>query len=120
MTTPSLTRDAPPNYVTDALPNAVAEFRDAARRMFGTRLATIVVYGSRARGDHRSDSDWDIALFVEGATNTYTEYAPLAQLAGQILRDYDVEINACLLPANAWSENDTPLLRNIRKEGLAL
>lgn len=38
----------------------------------------MILYGSRARGDHRSESDWDIALVYEG------ECPPVEELAREL------------------------------------
>ena len=99
---------------------AVLRFCDAARHQFADRLERIVLYGSRARGDHRPDSDYDIAIFVRDLDNAYVEYKPLAGLMMQILADDDIEINARLHPADAWRMSTAPLMRNIRHEGLDL
>jgi predicted nucleotidyltransferase len=37
----------------------LTRFRDAARAQYGKRLVRIVLFGSRARGDQRPDSDYD-------------------------------------------------------------
>jgi uncharacterized protein len=99
---------------------AVQRFVDAARAQFGGRLDRIVLYGSRARGDHRLDSDYDIAIFVHDLVNAYTEYAPLAGIAGWILVDDDVEINARLYAAETWRTGAAPFHREIRRDGIVL
>lgn len=49
------------------LENALlAEFSERVRSLAGTRLGRIVVFGSRARGGSRADSDLDVAVFVAG------------------------------------------------------
>src|SRR2546423_2568329 len=37
----------------------------ALRQAFGARLASALLFGSRARGNHRPDSDYDVAVFLE-------------------------------------------------------
>jgi predicted nucleotidyltransferase len=32
--------------------------------IYGDRLARVVLYGSRARGDAHPDSDYDVAVFI--------------------------------------------------------
>ncbi len=42
---------------------ALSRFRGAVARAYGERLDRIVLFGSRARGDARPDSDHDVAVF---------------------------------------------------------
>jgi predicted nucleotidyltransferase len=45
--------------------SAVAQFVSRARAALGQNLVDVRLFGSRARGDSRPDSDIDIALIVE-------------------------------------------------------
>ena len=45
----------------------VRELKRRLERRFGDRLAAVYLFGSRARGDHRPDSDADVAVFLKGA-----------------------------------------------------
>jgi len=44
----------------------LARIADVLREAFGARLVSALLFGSRARGDHRQDSDYDIAVFLDG------------------------------------------------------
>jgi predicted nucleotidyltransferase len=44
----------------------LARIADALREVFGSRLVSALLFGSRARGDHRADSDYDVAVFLDG------------------------------------------------------
>ena len=47
------------------LPKGMSEeLVDAVRSIFGTRLLSVVLYGSVARGEQTPESDVDIALFL--------------------------------------------------------
>lgn len=49
------------------LENALlAEFVERVRALTGARLERVVVFGSRARGVSRADSDLDVAVFLAG------------------------------------------------------
>ena len=48
-----------------ANPNeGLKEFRAALGALYGSRLERAVLFGSRARGDARSESDYDVAVFL--------------------------------------------------------
>jgi uncharacterized protein (UPF0332 family)/predicted nucleotidyltransferase len=43
----------------------LARIADTLREAFGARLVSALLFGSRARGDHRENSDYDVAVFLE-------------------------------------------------------
>ena len=40
-------------------------FRAALDEAYGNRIERVVLFGSRARGDARPDSDYDVAVFLK-------------------------------------------------------
>ena len=84
--------------------------------------AVAYLFGSRARGNYRADSDWDILILVDGekVTNEIEDR----------FRDglYDIElesgqiISAFIYSKDFWhsSMRHSPLFKSIRKEGLRL
>lgn len=48
-------------------------FRRAVLQLYGDRLERVVLFGSRARGDARPDSDYDVAVFLKGYTGLWSE-----------------------------------------------
>jgi len=41
------------------------DFRSAVERRFPGRVKSVVLFGSRARGDARQGSDYDVAVFIK-------------------------------------------------------
>ena len=53
-------------------------FRKALDTMYGHRLDRVVLFGSRARGDTRPDSDYDVAVFLRDMADRFAEMDRLA------------------------------------------
>ncbi|HYD68441.1 nucleotidyltransferase domain-containing protein [Azospirillum sp.] len=67
-----------PDTLTKKVPDPLAldvvrELKARLQRRFGDRLVAVYLFGSRARGDHRPDSDTDVAVFLEEEENDPVE-----------------------------------------------
>ena len=80
---------------------------------------TASCYSARARGDARADSDYDIAVFLKSLPDRWAELDRLAELRVKFLGENDAFFDAKPYPANAYLER-TPLMREIRRDGLDL
>jgi predicted nucleotidyltransferase len=109
--------DAMANLGTDD--PVIARFRAALDSAFGERIERVVLYGSRARGDARPDSDYDVAVFLRDMDDRWPEMKRLADISTEILIDTDEFVHAMPFRAGAWNER-TPLMREIRIEGIDL
>jgi predicted nucleotidyltransferase len=97
----------------------LTRFRAALAEVYGDRLERAVLYGSRARGDHRPDSDYDIAVFIKDGGSFYNESGRLAAITTDILEDTGAVISATPFPAGAYRER-TGFMHELRKDGLDL
>jgi predicted nucleotidyltransferase len=100
---------------------AVAAFVSRIRRALGTNLVDVRLFGSCARGDHRPDSDIDIAIIVAGRR------VPAEDLAIDIAFDVNVEhdvyisprvIERSVLSHPVWST--TGFVTSLEREGIPL
>ena len=95
-------------------------FRSAVHELYGERVARLVLFGSRARGDARPDSDYDVAVFLHGEMpDRIGEMYRLADLSTAILEETGEFIHAMPYQAEAYDER-TPLMHEIRREGVSL
>lgn len=97
----------------------LSRFRAALVDSYGDRLERAVLFGSRARGDYRPDSDYDIAVFIREPDGWFDEVVRLADLGAGILMDTGAVISAKPFRAGAYSD-PLPLMREIQREGLDL
>jgi predicted nucleotidyltransferase len=97
----------------------LVRFRDELHEIYGSRLARIVLFGSRARGDARPDSDYDVAVFLTDFHDRWSEMDRLVPVVTDILYDEGAFIHA--MPYRAGAEQErTPLMHEIRREGCDL
>jgi len=84
--------------------------------------AEAYLFGSRARGDHKPDSDWDILILVDDPKFTNelddkfrSEIYPLEIESSQV-------ISIQIYPKKYWKEKllYSPLYENVKKEGIKL
>ena len=84
-------------------------------------LADIILYGSRARGDARPDSDWDILILVNSTADIETE-----KVFRHKLFDVELELGEALSTfvynKQEWNSKYwmTPLYKNISIEGIMI
>jgi predicted nucleotidyltransferase len=73
----------------------------------------------RARGDAHEESDYDVAIFLQSLPDRWRELDRLAALRVKFLDDASVFFDARPYAAAAYLER-TPLMREIRRDGLEL
>jgi uncharacterized protein len=97
----------------------LVRFRQALAETYGDRLERVVLFGSRARGDARLGSDYDVAVFLRDMCDRYQELDRLAHLSTEVIDETGEVVNALAYGAGAHNER-TPPMREIRLEGIDL
>lgn len=84
--------------------------------------SSVTLFGSRARGDARPDSDWDIHILIPGP-----EKLPCSLIGEYSYEFYDAgwdigeEINVVIHSYDGWKKRwFFPLYKNIMEEGIRL
>jgi uncharacterized protein len=94
-------------------------FRAALDEAYGARIERVVLFGSRARGDARPDSDYDVAVFLKDLDNFGQEAGRIAEIETDILFDTGAVINAMPFKAGSYRER-TGFMGELRREGVDL
>lgn len=94
-------------------------FRAAMTELYGSLIERVVLFGSRARGEARPDSDYDVVVFLRHMPDRAKEMARLAEAETDILYDTGAVINALPLPVEAYRER-TGFMSELRRDGLVL
>jgi uncharacterized protein len=97
----------------------LAQFRRALDAAFGERIERVMLFGSRARGEARDDSDYDIAVFVRDFKERWPEVDRLVEIETDLLYEAGAFVHALPFREGAWRER-SPLMSAVRREGVDL
>lgn len=88
--------------------------------LYGDRLEQLILYGSQARGEATADSDVDVLIVLKDSVNPGNEIARTGQLTAALSLDYGVVIACVFIAADRYLTEQSPLLLNVRREGVTL
>lgn len=101
-------------YIIELLKSKAAEILPS-----GSRLS---LFGSRARGDSRADSDWDLQILVQGEESLpwsmWDKYAWPLELIGI---ENNEEINVRIYSFSGWLKRKfLPFYKNVENDAIIL
>ena len=90
------------------------------RNIYGNRLARLVLFGSRARGNATPESDYDVAVFLRDMPDRWSEFDRVNAVAADMLLRHFAVVQALPYHERSYLDNPSTLMRNIREEGVDL
>jgi len=83
--------------------------------------AEVILFGSRARGDEKYDSDWDILVLTTLPVTIENERKFRNQLY-KLELEVEEPFSLFVYPKNEWKfkKNSTPFYMSVNKEGILL
>lgn len=98
----------------------LTEFREELARLLGERFEAAYLFGSRARGDHRPDSDLDVLVVVRGVVDYGDLIRRTSMLVSMLSLKYDAVISRVFVSKERFERENSPFLMNIRREAVAV
>ncbi|MHA1209309.1 MAG: nucleotidyltransferase domain-containing protein [Candidatus Freyarchaeota archaeon] len=94
------------------------EFKKEIEKLYGKRLKRVILYGSYARGDATEDSDIDLLVVLEGNITPGEEIDRMIDIITEINLKYGVLISVYPVSEEDYINVNSPLLLNVRREGI--
>jgi len=104
----------------DKLRAIMSELRDSLGELYGPRLVKLLLYGSQARGDADPGSDIDVLVVLDGEVNPGLEIARTEFDVADLSLRHGVAIACVFYSREQFEREQSPLLMNVRREGIAL
>ena len=111
--------------IPEKIEKIINEFVSGTKKILGSRLKKIILYGSYARGDYHEGSDVDIMILTDLADEEIVKYRKeIIYLAYDLEANHDFDITLSPLLKNIdkfnyWLEA-MPFYSNVQKEGVIL
>jgi predicted nucleotidyltransferase len=94
-------------------------FKVSAVRVLGSHLRQILLFGSRARGDATTESDYDLLVVVDKVNQDVVR--GIDDIAGKALLDHGVVVSAFpIAEEDRAKRRYSPLLINVSREGVTV
>lgn len=88
--------------------------------LYGERLVKMLLYGSQARGDADPASDIDVLVVLRGQVSPGKEIARTGETTAELSLKYDGAISCVFVSEKRYTNEQSPLLVNVRREGVAV
>lgn len=102
------------------LEQLLRQLRTLLQTVYGERLAEVILFGSRVRGDAVEGSDIDVLVVLHGSVDSVAEVERINPLTAQLSLENDVIISCLFISTVRYANEQSPLLLNIRREGLTV
>jgi predicted nucleotidyltransferase len=102
--------------ITDTV---ATDYSDRIRAALGNRVRDIILFGSRARGDNKEYSDYDMLLIVDKRDKILRDI--VVDIEVGILDTHERLVGSIVYESAEWERKKrSPLGRNIQREGMRL
>jgi predicted nucleotidyltransferase len=100
------------------LRQVVTALRRGYEELYGDRLVRLMLFGSQARDDAEPGSDVDVLVVLNGTVDAYEEIQRTSEFVGNLCLEHSVVIASVFISEDEFLHKQSPLLRNVRREGV--
>jgi len=106
--------------MTEGLAPTLKELRHRLAKLYNDRLVNLMLYGSQARGDAAPGSDVDVLVVLKGSVSPCEEIARTLEDVAEVSLAQGVVIACVFVSEDQFLHERSPLLLNVRQQGIAI
>ncbi len=96
----------------------IKEFKLKIKKLYGSKLKEIILYGSWARNKANEDSDIDLLVIIKQDIIPGKEIDRMIDIITEINLEYNVLLSVYPVSEKDYQMVRSPLLLNVRREGV--
>jgi predicted nucleotidyltransferase len=97
----------------------INEFKKEIKKLYGNQLSNIVLFGSWAKGTATNDSDIDLMVVLKGEIIPGREIDRMIDAITDLNLKYDTLISVVPVSDESFTNTNSPLMLNVRREGIS-
>ena len=100
--------------------NIVSQIQATGRKVL-PQGSHLLLYGSRARGDHHADSDWDLLVLLNRPHNENADFASISYPLMELGFDLGQYFSVHTYSQQEWNNMSfTPFYKNVERDKIQL
>ncbi len=106
--------------MSERLTRLLTELRRRLDKRYGQRLVRLILFGSNARGDEDPGSDIDVLVVLKGSVQPGKEISRTIHDVAELSLQHNVVFSCVFISAHRFESEQSPLLINVRREGIPI
>ncbi|MDQ1329011.1 MAG: uncharacterized protein QG641_2297 [Candidatus Poribacteria bacterium] len=111
----------PPSGLTEKDQLALKKFKEAVTKALGNEFVELKLFGSKARGDAREDSDIDVLVITNSGNWRLSDV--VYHIVTDILLDDEIDISPKVIGKEDYKrlyEKGYPFVKNVIRDGIVI
>ncbi len=108
------------SHLSQEIQSVLTSLREYIQTEYPERLDRVILFGSQARGDATTSSDIDVLIVLQDPVDASAELDRTSHFIAQLCLDHNLLISRLFIPRSRFETENSPLLRNIRSDGIVL
>lgn len=102
------------------LKKILKKFKSELIKIYDKNLDSVILFGSRARNDFIEGSDIDVLILLNNETKPIQEIRKINSIISDISLNVNNMISCVFMSKQRFEQENSPLILNIKKEGIVL